>query len=92
MWGLLIEEDSTLEKAAKVATCAWALWGNRNEVRWGGKRRSELALIRKAVQYLEEHQCMYAKASTDIVGPSTRVDIQGECGWSSFFRLKGSGS
>ena len=30
MWGLLMEKDSTPEKAAKVETCAWALWGNRN--------------------------------------------------------------
>ena len=36
MWVLLMEKDSTPEKAVKVATCAWALWVNRNEARLGG--------------------------------------------------------
>ena len=55
MWVLLMEEDSTSEKVAKVATFAWALWGNRNEVRIGGQRKPGLALAQKAIQYLEEY-------------------------------------
>ena len=39
IWVLLMEEDCTPEKAAKVATCAWALWGNQNEVKLGGQHR-----------------------------------------------------
>ena len=31
-----MEKDSTPKKAVKVATCAWALWVNRNEARLGG--------------------------------------------------------
>nr|XP_023870298.1 uncharacterized protein LOC111982908 [Quercus suber] len=80
MWVLFMEEDSTPEKAAKVATYAWALWGNRNEVRVGGQRKSGLALFQKAVQYLEEYHAvldtdtkhMHAKTTTGNVGPSTR--------------------
>ena len=62
MWVLLMEEDSTPEKVAKVATRAWVLWGNRNEVRMGGQRKSGLALVQKAVQYLEEY---YVVLDTD---------------------------
>ena len=59
MWGLLMEEDSTPEMAAKVATCAWALWGNRNEVRIGGQRKFGLTLFQKAVQFLEEYYVVW---------------------------------
>jgi len=55
MWGLLMEEDSTPEKAVKVETYAWALWGNRNEVRLDGKHKSGLTFVQRAVQYLEEY-------------------------------------
>jgi len=51
----LAYKDSTPEKAATVATYAWALWGNRNEARLGSKHRSGLALVQKVVQYLEEY-------------------------------------
>ena len=54
-WVLLMEEDSTSEKVVKVATCAWAIWVNRNEVRMGGQRKSGLALVHNEVQYLEEY-------------------------------------
>ncbi|XP_030945884.1 uncharacterized protein LOC115970385 [Quercus lobata] len=62
MWGLLMEEDSTSEMVAKVTTCAWALWGNQNEVRLDGQRKSRLTLFQKAVQFLEEY---YAVLGTD---------------------------
>ena len=39
---------------AKVVTYAWSLWGNRNEIRQGGKRKTGLELVRGAAQYLEE--------------------------------------
>ena len=61
MWGLLMEADSSPKKVAKAATCAWALWGNRNEVRLGCQRKSGLPLGQKAVQFLEEY---YAATST----------------------------
>ena len=61
MWGLLMEADSSPERVAKAATCAWALWGNQNEVKLGGQRKSGLALVQKVVQFLEEY---YAATST----------------------------
>ena len=33
------------QKVALVATIAWAIWGNRNEVRNGGKRKSGYELV-----------------------------------------------
>ena len=35
-----MEGESQPEKIAKAMICAWALWGNRNEVRMGGHRQS----------------------------------------------------
>lgn len=29
-----MDEGSSLEKIAKLVTCAWAMWGNRNESVW----------------------------------------------------------
>ena len=61
MWGLLMEANSSPERVAKAATCAWALWGNQNEVKLGGQCKSGLALVQKVVQFLEEY---YAATST----------------------------
>ena len=37
-------------------TYAWALWGNRNDVRHGRKRKDERMLLHWAVQYLEKYR------------------------------------
>ena len=39
LWCLLMDDQPKLELAAKVGTCAWALWHNRNEVWLGGVRK-----------------------------------------------------
>lgn len=49
-----MDEGSSLEKIAKLVTCAWAMWGNRNEIRMGGQHKSGQALVLWAAQYLEE--------------------------------------
>lgn len=61
LWSLCMEVKSSPERVAKMVTCAWVLWGNRNEVCKGGKRKSGLELVRWATQYLEE----YYAATTD---------------------------
>ena len=33
-----------------------ALWGNRNDVRYGGKRKDGRMLLQWAMQYLEEYR------------------------------------
>ena len=42
--------------AALMGTIAWRLWGNRNEVRHGGKRLSEMELCCDATMWLLEFQ------------------------------------
>ena len=56
LWSLCMEVESSPELVAKMATCAWVLWGNRNEIRMGGKRKSGLEIVRWATQYLEEYK------------------------------------
>ncbi|XP_030936394.1 uncharacterized protein LOC115961575 [Quercus lobata] len=66
LWSLCMEVESSPELVAKMVTRAWVLWGNRNEMHKGGKRKSGLELVRWATQYLEEY---YA---TTIVEPDVR--------------------
>ena len=54
LWSLCMEVESALKVVAKMVTCVWALWGNRNVICQGGKQKSGLELIRGATQYLEE--------------------------------------
>lgn len=44
MWDILMGEGAGEDKAARVMTVAWALWHNRNEIRYGGKSKSGQAM------------------------------------------------
>lgn len=39
-------EDAQIEVAAKLATGAWCIWNNRNEIRAGGVRKEGSVLMR----------------------------------------------
>ena len=64
LWCLLMDDQPKLELAAKVGTCAWALWHNRNEVWLGGVRKSGTVLLQWALQYLEEFYAASNLSST----------------------------
>ena len=76
LWSLLMDDQPKLELAAKVGTCAWALWHNRNEVRLGGVRKSGTVLLQRALQYLEEFY-----AASDLPSTSSGLVVQGQT-WS----------
>lgn len=67
-----MDGESSLEKIAKVVTCAWAMWGNRNEIRMGGQRKAGRVLLQWTTQYLEEY---YAATDTnpDTSSPCVQV-------------------
>ncbi|XP_075645090.1 uncharacterized protein LOC142616088 [Castanea sativa] len=54
LWCLMMGEKISPENIELILTCAWAMWGNRNDVRHGGKRKDGRTLFQWAVQYLEE--------------------------------------
>ena len=56
LWYMLTVEQSDVNEVAKVVCIAWAMWHNRNVIRHGGKRRSRVALVRWASQYVEEYK------------------------------------
>ena len=74
LWCLLMEVESTPEMVAKVVTYAWVLWGNRNEIRQGGKWKTRLELVRGATQYLEEFY--FANNVEDVVRTSSIQPIR----------------
>lgn len=45
LWSLCMEVESASEVVAKMVTCAWALWGTRNEIHHGGKWKTGLELV-----------------------------------------------
>lgn len=45
LWSLLMDDQHRFELAAKVGTCAWVLWHDRNEVRLGGVRKFGTILL-----------------------------------------------
>lgn len=60
------------EVAAKVVTCAWVLWHNRNEVRLGGVRKPGNVLLQWTLQFLEEYY-----AAVDLPQSLSALAIQG---------------
>nr|XP_023903747.1 uncharacterized protein LOC112015568 [Quercus suber] len=56
VWCLLMDKKSSPENLELLLTGAWALWGNRNEVRCGEKRKDGRMLLHWATQYLEEYR------------------------------------
>ena len=55
-----MDEKSSPENLELLLTCAWALWGNWNEVRCGGKRKDGRMLLQWAAQYLKEYRSIIA--------------------------------
>ncbi|XP_075665081.1 uncharacterized protein LOC142634682 [Castanea sativa] len=72
MWCLLMVDQPRFELVAKVGTCAWALWYNRNEVRLGGVRKAGHVLLRGAVQYVEEYYAVYELSPTPLIPAAHR--------------------
>ncbi|XP_075658905.1 uncharacterized protein LOC142628749 [Castanea sativa] len=56
LWCLMMDEKISPENIELLLTCAWAVWGNRNDVHHGGKRKDGRTLIQWAVQYLEKYR------------------------------------
>ena len=48
-----------------VATIAWAMWGNRNEVWNGGKKKSGCELVQWTSRYLKEYYTALFRLATD---------------------------
>ena len=71
MWELLINGDAGEDKVAYAVTIAWALWHNRNEVRYGGVRKSGQQISSWASDYLREY-----RAATVQVAPGVSVARQ----------------
>lgn len=61
MWKLLMNEDVGEDHVAQVVTTAWALWHNRNEVRFGGVRKSGQQIFRWASDHLKEDRAAIAQ-------------------------------
>uniref|UniRef100_A0A7N2KNN9 Uncharacterized protein n=1 Tax=Quercus lobata TaxID=97700 RepID=A0A7N2KNN9_QUELO len=59
-------------KVALVATIAWAIWGNRNEVRNGSKKKSGNELVQWTSHYLKEY---YAALERPATVPAVQVTM-----------------
>ena len=55
-WRMIMVDRCDENATALMGTIAWRLWGNRNEVRNGGKRLSEMELCCDATMWLLEFQ------------------------------------
>ena len=64
MWLMMMEDQLEVDKIARVVTIAWALWHNRNKVRLGGARKSRMAIVNWAAQYIEEYSSGQGKQCT----------------------------
>nr|POE75990.1 hypothetical protein CFP56_53509 [Quercus suber] len=60
-----MREEYDEDKVATVVTIAWSIWANRNEVRHGGTKKTEEALVKWSAQYLTEYRS--ANGSTELV-------------------------
>nr|POF11347.1 hypothetical protein CFP56_48177 [Quercus suber] len=56
MWQVLMVDGVEVAKAVRVATIAWALWHNSNELRNGGEKKSGKAPVQRAMDYLTEYE------------------------------------
>ena len=52
----MMDKKTSPENIELLLTCAWALWGNKNDIRHGGKRKDGRMLLQWAMQYLEEYR------------------------------------
>ena len=55
LWCLMMDEKSSSENIELLLTCVWALWGNKNDIHYGGKQKDGRMLLQWAMQYLEEY-------------------------------------
>ena len=55
LWKMVIIDQVEEEKVARMVIIAWALWFNRNEIRFGGARKAGKDMVRWATHYLEEY-------------------------------------
>ena len=51
-----MDEKCSSKNIKLIFTCAWALWGNRNDIRHGGTCKAGRQLLHWASQYLEEYR------------------------------------
>ena len=65
MWHMMMEGAYDESKVALVATLAWAMWGNRNEVRNGGKKKTGCELVQWTSRYLKEYYAALFRPATD---------------------------
>ena len=56
LWCLMMDVKSSPEKIELLLTCAWTMWGNKNDIRYGGTCKDGRMLLQWAMQYLEEYQ------------------------------------
>ena len=56
MWCLMMDDKCSLENIELIFTCAWALWGNRNDIWHGETHKDGRQLLHWASQYLEEYR------------------------------------
>ena len=52
----MMDDKCSSENIELIFTCAWALWGNRNDIWHGGTRKDGRQLLHWASQYLEEYR------------------------------------
>nr|XP_023889547.1 uncharacterized protein LOC112001606 [Quercus suber] len=69
MWNLLLNEDVGDDQVAQAVTIAWALWHNRNELRYGGEGKSGQHLTRWVADYLIEFRVAVAQNTPGVPVP-----------------------
>ena len=55
MWCLMMDEKCSSENIELMLTCAWAMWGNQNDIRHGRMCKDGRMLFLWALKYLEEY-------------------------------------
>ena len=55
-WCLMMDEKCSPENIELILTCAWAMWGNQNDIRHDRTRKDGRMLFLWASQYLEEYR------------------------------------
>ena len=51
-----MDDKCSSENIELIFTCAWALWGNKNDIWHGETRKDGRQLLHWASQYLEEYR------------------------------------
>nr|POE64645.1 hypothetical protein CFP56_56244 [Quercus suber] len=73
MWNLLLNEDVGDDQVAQAVTIAWALWHNRNELRYGGEGKSGQHLTRWVADYLIEFRVAVAQNTPGVPVPRQKA-------------------